>query len=123
VTKALKQYLQRKGYRVVFREGLPDLPDEAVALYGVEGGAAVAEDGCVTVRVRIVSRARTLDGANLTALTLAADLDSGLDERVLTLAEGVRVLARPSRWPTGMKRDGKGRALVEFEVTLQVLEN
>ena len=114
IIRGIKQYLQQLGYQNIFRGVLPDMPDRALALYLDEAGAT--PDGMVAGRLHVIARARSLEEALMTAQTVTAELDSGLNERVFRLPGGGSCVARPAKWPVSIGPDNRNRAQAAAEV-------
>ena len=117
ILKEIRKHLQNLGYQNIFLGILPDMPCGALALY-LDEALASPGDGGIRGRLRLVARSRTQDEAQLTATTAVAELDSGLNERVLRLSDECHCVARPVKWPVSLGTDARGRALVEAELTL-----
>lgn len=95
----LQAYLKAQGYANVYRLQYPPEPDDVISLYEREAPLAFGWRGVnygiraapVQIRVRRLSP----DAAEVDARTLFELLDSGPDERMITLAEGRNVTSRP----------------------------
>lgn len=103
----LKAFLTANGYSDIYRDTMPDLPDECIGL--LVWGHKVPEittGGCwrfVQIQVRRVDG----DNAYADAFALHLLLDSGRDETPIQLTEGRSCVVRPRSGPRKLSDDGK----------------
>ncbi len=95
----LKNYLTGKGIANVQRDALPAEGEEAVGLFVLSHEVGEVNLGTGTRNVQVQVRAGTGDEAYALAHRIAALLDSGIDEELLTLSPGRWCIARPRKLP------------------------
>jgi hypothetical protein len=103
----LKGFLTTAGEVNVYRDMMPDQPDDTIGLFVWAHTVGAVNDGSGTRRVQVQCRSVDPDAAYATAHRVAALLDSGPDETVIRLAEDRWCIARPTQYPRKLGDDGK----------------
>lgn len=114
----LKTYLLANRITNIYRDTLPDQPDEAVGLFVWSHALAEINDGSGTRYVQVQARAVDGDVAYSRLHTIAALLDSGEDEKKIVLTPSRWCIARPRNLPRKLKVDENGRTVYYFDVAL-----
>ncbi len=111
--KDLKAYLTANGYANIYRDMMPDTPDECIGLF------IYAHTITRWRYVQIQVRRMDADDAYADAFALFQLLDSGQDETPIQLAEGKRCIARPRSGPKKLHTDANGRTVYYTEIAFK----
>ncbi len=114
----LKVYLIANKFTDVYRETMPDKPDECIGLFLFAHKTPIISDGSGTRYVTIQVRRFDGDDAYSVAYEIKKLLDSGPDETVISLTEHRKVIARPRTGPKKLSTDESGRTVYYTEVAL-----
>lgn len=106
------------NYADIYRDTLPDQPDECIGLFLWASTPPAITDGSLTRYVQIQVRRIDGDNANKVANELYKILDSGADETVLHLTQSRWCIARPIAGPKKMTGDEAGRMVYYIEVSI-----
>lgn len=113
LTADIKEFLIRNGYANLYRIQYPPKPDDIISVHEREAPNAFGESGINyggrTAPVQIRVRRKTIDEAEQTAWDIFALLDSGPDERRISLTPGRSITSRP-RPPFFLSIDDEGRS-------------
>ena len=113
----LKAFLSGHVYNI-FRDTMPDQPDDAVGLFLYAHAVGGINDGTGVRHVQVQVRRKDPDEAYTVACELCALLDSGVDEALIDLAPGRWCIARPTALPKKLGVDESGRTTYYFETGL-----
>lgn len=116
-TEDLKAYFESKGFTDIYRDYLPDKPDECIGLFLWAHSVPLINDGSGTRYVQVQVRRKDTDEAYRIASELCALLDSGLDEKTIHLTADRWCIARPQNLPKKINGDGKV-AVYYFETAM-----
>jgi hypothetical protein len=111
----LKTYLTAKGYGNIFRDTMPDEPDECIGLFVWNH---VGRWRYVQVQVRRMDG----DDAYAAAFAIYTLLDSGLNETAIALTATRQCIARPRRGPKKLSDDGR-RVVYYTEIAIRCKKN
>lgn len=114
----LKQYLTDNNLTNIYRDFLPDKPDDAIGLFLWSHVTPEINDGSGVRYIQVQARAIDGDDAYRTAHAAAALLDSGSDEQRIDLTADRWCIARPRSMPRKLKTDESGRVVYYFDVAL-----
>jgi hypothetical protein len=114
----LKAFLTARGYTAIYRDTMPDQPDECIGLFVWDHTVPDINDGSGVRYVQIQVRCMDGDDANAAAHAIFALLDSGMDETKIWLTDDRWCIARPRRGPKKMSVDATGRVVYYTEVAL-----
>lgn len=116
----LKSYLVGKGIPAaqIFRDTMPDLPDNAIGLLLWSHSVPRIDDGSGTRYVQIQCRAKDPDDAYAQAHAIIPFLNSGAEETVIRLTASRWAIVRIRAMPKMLKVDTTGRTTYYFEVSL-----
>ncbi len=114
----LQDYLTVHGYADIYRDNMPDQPNECIGLFLTAHTVPPISDGSASRYVQI--RVRRLDGddAYTTAYSIFKLLDSGLNEDVIQLTEQRAVIARPHAGPVKLVTNESGYTIYFTEIVL-----
>ncbi|MGE5494614.1 MAG: minor capsid protein [Burkholderiales bacterium] len=114
----LKAFLTANGCDNVYRETMPDKPDECIGLFLYAHAMPTISNGSSTRYVQIQVRRMDGDDAYAVAYEILQMLDSGLDEADISLTEQRKAIARPTAGPRKLHTDLSGRTVYYIEVAL-----
>lgn len=114
----LKAYLTGKGYTSIFRDTMPDQPDECIGLFLWAHRIPTPNDGSGTRFVQVQVRCMDGDDACRIAGEIMANLDSGKDELKIFLTAERWCIARPLAGPKKLLTEESGRTTYYIEVSL-----
>lgn len=114
----LKAYLVANGFADIYRDTLPDEPDECIGLFVWAHTVPSVSDGSAWRYVSVQVRRQNGDDAYAAAFAIFQLLDSGLDETPIALAEGRECIARPRSGPKKLSVDESGRTIYYTEIAL-----
>lgn len=114
----LKSYLVSQKIENVFRDMLPDEPDNAVGLFLWSHSVPAINYGAGARYVQVQVRDMDWDAAYLLCWKIAGLLDSGENEAQIHLTDKRWCIARPRAMPRKLSVDERGRATYYYEVAL-----
>jgi hypothetical protein len=114
----LKAYLTEQDYTDIFRDTMPDQPDECIGLFLWAHQIPSPNLGSGTRYVQIQVRRKDGDDANAVAFEIFSLLDSGADETPIILAEGRQCIARPIKGPRKMTDTDAPKNLTTYYVEI-----
>lgn len=113
----LKSYLTNNGFNSIFREFLPDQPDDCIGLFCWEHTVGRINDGSGWRYLQVQARNRDPEAAYRTAHEIAKLLDSGEDEKIIHLTDTRWCIGRTRRLPVKLAAD-QTRTTYYFETAL-----
>ncbi len=106
------------GYSDIYRDTMPDQPDECIGLLLTAHAVPPINDGSAIRQIQIHVRRIDADEAYSTAYSIFKLLDSGLNEDVIELTEQRAVIARPHTGPIKLVTNESERTIYFTEVAL-----
>lgn len=115
----LKVFLAANGYADIYRDTLPDKPDECIGLFLWAHKVPSVNVGSGWRYVQIQVRRMDGDDAYAAAFEIFTLLDSGQDETPIQLTAGRRCIARPRSGPKKLHTDTNGRTVYYTEIAFK----
>lgn len=112
----LKSYLEANGLSAIYRDFLPDQPDDCIALFLF--AVSTDGDGSGQKAVQVQVRRRDPDEAQSICWKVSNMLDSGEDETLINLTVKRHIIARPTARPKKLTQDEHERSIYYCEALL-----